>query len=140
MAPRISIVQLDVQTLTALAAADLPRAARLTSAPLSQWLISDAVISIWARRARQVLATPQDLPWVTGLVLDLDTQTTVGRAGFHGAPDSQGMVEVGYAIDPIHRRRGYARAALEAMLARALRRKSRYSGPRSRPATSLPSH
>ena len=31
------------------------------------------------------------------------------------------MVEVGYAVDPAYRRRGYARAALEALLERAAR-------------------
>jgi RimJ/RimL family protein N-acetyltransferase len=31
------------------------------------------------------------------------------------------MVEVGYAVDPALRRRGYARAALEALIARARR-------------------
>ena len=30
-----------------------------------------------------------------------------------------GMVEVGYAVDPAHRRRGYARAALETLMDRA---------------------
>jgi ribosomal-protein-alanine N-acetyltransferase len=43
----------------------------------------------------------------------------VGKAGFHGPPDEHGMVEVGYAIVPELRRRGYARAALEALLQRA---------------------
>ena len=45
----------------------------------------------------------------------------VGRAGYHAPPDASGMVEIGYAIDPEYRRRGYARAALEALLARATR-------------------
>ena len=45
----------------------------------------------------------------------------VGRAGFHGPPDAAGMVEIGYAIDPAHRRLGYAWAALETLLQRAAR-------------------
>ncbi len=43
----------------------------------------------------------------------------MGRAGFHAAPDADGVLEVGYAIDPDHRRRGYARAALALMVGRA---------------------
>jgi RimJ/RimL family protein N-acetyltransferase len=45
----------------------------------------------------------------------------VGRAGFHGPPDEAGTVEVGYAIDPAYRRRGYALAALATLLDRAAR-------------------
>jgi ribosomal-protein-alanine N-acetyltransferase len=38
-------------------------------------------------------------------------------AGFHGPPNEEGMVEVGYQVDPAQRRRGYARQALETLLA-----------------------
>ena len=31
----------------------------------------------------------------------------VGRVGFHGPPDANGMVEIGYKIDAEHRRRGF---------------------------------
>lgn len=117
--PRIRIVQLDADTLAALAGGDLALAERTSPVQLSPWLASEACSSTWRRRAKQVLETPEDTAWVTGIVWDEDDQRAVGRAGFHGAPDEAGMVEVGYAIDPSHRRRGHARAALEAMLARA---------------------
>ena len=78
-------------------------------------------MSTWRFRAKQAVETPQDLPWVTGVLWDEATGTPVGKAGFHAAPNDEGMVEVGYAIDPAFRRRGYARAALEAMLERARR-------------------
>ena len=53
---------------------------------------------------------------MTGVVRDDDSGRSVGRAGFHAAPDADGMLELGYAIDPEHRRRGYARAALALMV------------------------
>jgi RimJ/RimL family protein N-acetyltransferase len=66
-----------------------------------------------------VLADPASAGWITGAVRDGRRGLAVGRAGFHGPPDAAGMVEVGYAIDPAHRRLGYARAALEILLDRA---------------------
>ncbi len=77
-------------------------------------------------RTAQLEREPADAIWVTRLLaLESDAggggsggQAVVGRAGFHGRPDDErGMVEVGYSIDPLHRRRGHARAALEIMLA-----------------------
>jgi len=116
---KVLIVQLDAPTLHALADGDLARAGRTSPVPLTEWLVSPEAIGTWRMRARQADESPQDLPWVTGVVWDDEAGACVGKAGFHAAPDEDGLVELGYAVDPAYRRRGYARAALEAMLARA---------------------
>ncbi len=45
----------------------------------------------------------------------------VGDIGFHGAPDDQGAVEVGYGIVPNRRGRGLMSEALRALVAWAMR-------------------
>ena len=118
-APAVAIVQLDAETLAALADGDLARAGATSPVPLTEWLASEECRSTWRIRAAQVVDTPDDAAWVTGVLWDDERGRAVGKAGFHAAPDADGMVEVGYAVDPADRRRGYARAALEAMIARA---------------------
>jgi ribosomal-protein-alanine N-acetyltransferase len=117
--PRVRIIHLAPAALVALAAGDLEAASASSPVPLTPWLVSEEAIGTWRYRATQVAGTPADLDWVTGLIWDEERAVVVGKAGFHGAPDADGMVEVGYAVDPAERRRGYARAALLAMLDRA---------------------
>jgi RimJ/RimL family protein N-acetyltransferase len=116
---RVRIVHLSPEALVALAAGDLASATELTGLPLTPYTISDERIGVWRRRAVQVIEAPRDLHWVTGVLVDDDTGEVVGGAGFHAAPDADGMVEVGYGVDPAYRRRGYARAALLLMIERA---------------------
>jgi RimJ/RimL family protein N-acetyltransferase len=118
-APRVRIVHLSAETLAALAEGDLDTATELSDLPLTPYTVSEERISVWRRRAVQVVETPEDQPWVTGILLDDATGEVVGGAGFHAAPDEDGMVEVGYGVDPAYRRRGYARAALLLMIERA---------------------
>ena len=117
--PRVRIVHLSPQALAALAARDLAAATELSGLPLSPYCVSDERVGIWRRRATQVIEVPADLPWVTGVLVDDETGEVVGGAGFHAAPDDNGMVEAGYGVDPAYRRRGYARAALLHMIDRA---------------------
>jgi RimJ/RimL family protein N-acetyltransferase len=115
---RVELVTLSPPALAALAAGDRIAAERATDLQLTDYAVS-AWASTWQRRHSQVTADPSMAAWVTGLVIDAENRAVVGRAGFHGRPDARGMVEIGYAIDPAYRRRGYARAAVAALLDRA---------------------
>ncbi len=117
--PRVRIVQLSPDALAALARGDLDTATELSGLPLTPYTVSEERIGVWRRRAVQVVETPEDQPWVTGVLVDDETGEVVGGAGFHAAPDANGLVEVGYGVDPAYRRRGYARAALLLMIDRA---------------------
>ena len=119
MTQRVELAPLDAAVLDALAAGDEAAARRFAPVPLSPWLTGPECRRTWAMRARQVAGDPSAAAWITRVVLDAERGLAVGRAGFHGPPDADGMVEVGYAIDPIYRRQGYARAALRALLAEA---------------------
>ena len=115
----VRIMQLSPDVLHALAAGDLEEANRTSDVPLTPYFMSPESINTWRRRSKQIVADPDSIEWITGVIWDIDRKLAVGRAGFHAPPDADGMVEVGYAVDPAYRRQGYARAALEELLARA---------------------
>ncbi|TQO19896.1 acetyltransferase (GNAT) family protein [Rhodoglobus vestalii] len=86
------------------------------SSLITPYLAGVECIGLWRMRSEQIVDTPSDAPWVTRLIIVPGVDGAVGIAGFHGAPDGAGMVEVGYRIAPEYRRRGYARRALETLL------------------------
>lgn len=112
----VDLVQLSPWALAALADGDLPSANLMVPFQFGAYFVGPECLSTWQRRATQVANAPTSAAWITRAVVEVDLAVAVGRAGFHGPPDAVGMVEVGYAIDPAFRRRGYARSALVALL------------------------
>ena len=115
----IELVELSPAALHALAQGDLADANRAAPIALTPYYVGPDCINVWRRRSRQIVDDPPAAGWITRIIVDTAKQLAVGRAGYHGPPDGVGMVEVGYSVDPHHRRQGYARAALVALLERA---------------------
>jgi len=120
VSPQVRIVHLSQPAHAAIAEGDLDEANRLSPVRLTPIFVTESFRSTFGIRAKQLLERPEDEPWVTGIIWDEDLGVAVGKAGFHGGPDADGMVEVGYEVDPAYRRRGYARAALQDLLDRAI--------------------
>jgi len=61
-------------------------------------------------------STPAD-PWIHGFKLvHRDSGTVVGRCGFKGPPDANGVVEIAYGMNPEHEGKGYATEAAGALV------------------------
>ncbi|WP_250037588.1 GNAT family N-acetyltransferase [Paractinoplanes maris] len=115
--PDIRFVQLSPAALTALIDGDLAAASAEAGVPLSPYLVEEAWL--WRIRLEDIQADPAAAEWIARAAVAEPDGVTVGHGGFHGPPDADGVVEVAYSVDPEHRRRGYAKAMLRALLERA---------------------
>jgi [ribosomal protein S5]-alanine N-acetyltransferase len=65
--------------------------------------------------------TTEPDPWVHGFTIaDRETNARVGKCGFTGGPNSDGLVEIAYAIEPAQQGKGYATEAAAALTRFAL--------------------
>ena len=111
----ITFVPLPLPALRALVAGDLAAASEAAGHPLSEWVLGEKWL--WEIRVRDIEADPAAEEWIARAAV-VDGQV-VGAGGFHGPPDDEGRVEVGYSVDPAYRRRGFACEMLAHLIRRA---------------------
>ncbi|MFC4455865.1 GNAT family N-acetyltransferase [Deinococcus sonorensis] len=112
-------LKLTPQVLSALLDHDLEAASALLGVPLGPFFLTEEALWLWRYRLDQMRRDPASAAWVARAVAAEPAGVVVGYAGFHGPPDEAGMVEVGYSVDPAHRRQGYATAMLRDLLEEA---------------------
>ena len=115
----VRFVELSGAAMTALLNGSLAEASREAGVALTPYFLTDDALRLWRLRLRQLAADPGSARWIARAVVVEPEGVVVGHAGFHGPPDENGMVEVGYSVDPAYRRRGYATAMLRELLRRA---------------------
>jgi RimJ/RimL family protein N-acetyltransferase len=112
--PLVGFRLLEQPALRAMLADELALAAKLVGQPLPAFFLEEKWL--WRIRLNQLRESPEAAPWLVRAVVLQPNGPVVGHAGFHGPPDAQGVVEVGYTIAPEHRGHGYAHAVLRALL------------------------
>ena len=68
-----------------------------------------------AWRVPQVKADPSRNKWFVRFIVLKEYREVIGSISFHGAPDSEGMIEIGLGIEPAFQGRGFAKESLQAM-------------------------
>lgn len=114
---RLELVSMTVPFMEALVARDLASAEREIEAHVPAWL-PDQLDDFLRYRLAQLAVDPSIREWLgRAMVLtdDAGKRRIVGTIGFHGPPDKHRRVEIGYSVDPVYRRQGYARESVRAM-------------------------
>jgi RimJ/RimL family protein N-acetyltransferase len=66
-------------------------------------------------RVPQVKVDPSINKWFVRFIVLKETQEVIGSTSFHGAPDGEGMIEIGLGIEVPFQGKGYAKEALKGM-------------------------
>ena len=112
--PRLDLISLEPQALRLIQHGEVFELERLLGCSIpAGWVESIPA----AERLAQLETDPDEQPWLVRAMVLRGTGRIVGQAGFHEPPDADGTVELGYEVVPRHRRHGYAREAVLALMA-----------------------
>src|SRR5262245_38931288 len=112
--PRLTLIPCELAHLEAFAQGR-DSLARLVGAEVrASFPVFPEGFNYWEARLREDASL---FGWITWLIMERDGRVLVGDGGFKGPRDAAGIVEIGYAIIPEFRRRGYATEAARGLTA-----------------------
>lgn len=76
-------------------------------------LVQDSGPLAW--RVPQVKVDSSLNKWFVRFIVLKERREVIGSISFHGAPDGEGMIEIGLGIEPAFQGKGYAKESLTAM-------------------------
>jgi [ribosomal protein S5]-alanine N-acetyltransferase len=120
---RLELVSFSPQLLEAILGGDHEKAEERLGAPVPPGWPDRAVTRFLRLRLDQLRRDPALRPWLGRFVVRRAApRTLIGHAGFHGPPGTNALraadaLELGYALFPEHRGRGYATEAVLGLIA-----------------------
>ncbi|GGQ00401.1 RimJ/RimL family protein N-acetyltransferase [Actinomadura coerulea] len=115
----VRLVPLPPAALTALLSGDMAQADAIAGVALPGYFLDSTLRRVWRLHRDRLVVMPDSAPWSVHVAVVECEDIAVGHGGFHGPPDEDGRVEVGYSVAPTHRRRGYAKAIMAELMRRA---------------------
>jgi RimJ/RimL family protein N-acetyltransferase len=116
--PRLELVSMSVPFMQALLAGDREIASDEIGAEVPADLRS-GLESFLRYRLAQLAVDSSIREWLGRAMILTDrggSRRVIGTIGFHGPPDEQQRLEIGYSVHAPYRRQGYASEAVRAML------------------------
>ena len=112
--PRLTLIPCDLTHLEAVAQGRDSLARLVDAAVPESFPVFPEGITYWEARLREDASL---FGWLNWFIMERSGRVLVGDGGFKGPPDAGGVVEIGYAIIPEFRRRGYATEAARGLTA-----------------------
>ena len=66
-------------------------------------------------RINQVRKDPEVAKYLLRVAVLRESMEIIGSAGFHNLPDENGMIEIGFGVDPAFQNKGYGKQLLQGM-------------------------
>lgn len=114
--PRFELVSMTLPFMEALIDHDLERASVELGAIVPESMPDD-LVHFLQYRTGQMRDDPSVQEWIGRAIVleDAEGRRAIGSIGFHGPPDADGRVEIGYRVEPEHRRQGVATEVVRAL-------------------------